>query len=163
MEENLNCELIQSIFQLKKIFHKGFSIENIDNKVSISEIVIMNEIIHNTKTPGTSNNNIDIADIKEYLSISKGAVSQKLSSLEKKGYIQRTINENNRRNLIITLTPKGKTLMKNHYSKFSNKLEKIVNRLGQDNVREIIQLVNKMTEITNEINNDIENDEKSLK
>ena len=149
MSQDLNCELIQSIFQFKKMIHKGFSLESLDNKVNMTELIIMNEIVNNTTDP---KDNVKISDIKKFLSISKGAISHNLASLEKKGYITRTINENNRRNVIVTLTDDGRAIMKEHYSQFTNKLEEIVSRLGEDNVKQLISIVNKMTEISTEIN-----------
>ncbi|MGD1818304.1 MAG: MarR family winged helix-turn-helix transcriptional regulator [Pleomorphochaeta sp.] len=155
MEQDLNCELIQSIFQLKKMMHKGFGFDPAHKKISATELIIMNEIIHNTKDP---EGNVKISDIKGFLSFSKGAVSQKLASLEKKGYIQRTINKNNRRNIIVTLTPEGHNLMKQHYAGFTNKLSQIISRLGEDNVKQMILLINKMIEITEDINNEATQD-----
>ncbi|MBK5200609.1 MAG: winged helix-turn-helix transcriptional regulator [Spirochaetaceae bacterium] len=151
MGQELNCELIQSIFQFKKMIHKGFNRESQNNKINMTELIIMNEIVNNTTDP---KDNVKISDLKGYLSISKGAISQNLSSLEKKAYIKRSINENNRRNIIVTLTPEGRKIMKEHYSQFTDKLTKIVSRLGEDNVKQMIKLVDKMTEISNEINNE---------
>ncbi len=151
MDKNLNCELIQSIFQFKKMIHKGFSLETLNNKINMTELIIMNEIVNNTFDP---TDNVKISDLKKYLSISKGAISQNLASLEKKGYIKRTIDESNRRNVIVTLTDEGREIMNEHYSQFSERLEKIVSRLGEENVKQMIKIVDQMTEISNEINNE---------
>lgn len=151
MERDLNSELIQSIFQFKKMIHKGFNKESLKSKISTTELIIMNEIVNNTTDP---KDNVKISDLKGYLSISKGAISQNLSSLEKKGFIKRALDEKNRRNVIVTLTPEGRKSMKEHYSQFTDKLAKIVSRLGEDNVKELIELVDRMTEISNEINSE---------
>jgi DNA-binding MarR family transcriptional regulator len=153
MAEDLKVELIQSIFYFKKMIHKEFSRESLNNKINMTELIIMKEIVNNTTM---SNENVEISDLKKYLSLSKGAISQSLSSLEKKGYINRKENENNRRSIIVTLTDNGRKIMKDHYSQFTDKIEKIVERLGEDNVKQLIKIVNKMTEISNEINQESE-------
>jgi DNA-binding MarR family transcriptional regulator len=45
----------------------------------------------------------------ETLSVSKAAVSQMLGSLEKRGFILRETDRDNRRRIIITVTKKGKS------------------------------------------------------
>lgn len=152
MDKNLNSKLIQSIFQFKRMIHKGFTFEPLNNKINMTELIIMKEIINNTVDP---KGNVKISDIKGYLSISKGAISQNLSSLEKKGYIKRTTDENNRRNVIITLTQEGREIIKEHYSQFNERLEKIISRLGEENVKQMIKIVDQMTEISNEIDNEL--------
>jgi len=152
MDKKLNCKLIQSIFQFKKMIHKGFNFETLNNKINMTELIIMNEIVNNTFDP---KDNVKISDLKKYLSISKGAISQNLASLEKKGYIKRTIDESNRRNVIVTLTAKGREIMKEHYSQFTERLGKIISRLGEENVKQMIKIVDQMTEISNEINNEL--------
>jgi len=48
-------------------------------------------------------------DISEYFGIDKGSISKTISSLEQKGYVQRQINQENRRSNIITITKKGRS------------------------------------------------------
>lgn len=81
-----------------------------------------------------------------------------LGSLEKKGFINRDIDKGNRRNLIVTLTPEGRRNLEHQYSEFSDRLEKIISRLGEDDVRQMVTIVNRMIEITNEIDRGEEND-----
>ncbi|NLK75625.1 MAG: MarR family transcriptional regulator [Clostridiales bacterium] len=47
-------------------------------------------------------------DVAEALKLDKTTVARALLSLEKKGYVERSINSNNRRKYILTLTQKGK-------------------------------------------------------
>ena len=77
-----------------------------------------------------------------------------LGSLEKKGYINRDIDKNNRRNLIVTLTPEGRGVLASQYDAFSGRLEKIISRLGADDVKQMITIVNRMIEITNELDSE---------
>ncbi len=50
----------------------------------------------------------------EYFDITKGAVSQIISRLEKKGYVEKRRNAEFTKEKIISLTPKGQLVYKNH-------------------------------------------------
>jgi len=65
-------------------FGKNNSVSN--SSINIPEYIIMKKIADN---PNDSNNNVTLLDIREYLSVSKAAVSQILKSLENKGFIKR--------------------------------------------------------------------------
>jgi DNA-binding MarR family transcriptional regulator len=47
-------------------------------------------------------------DVAEALKLDKTTVARAVSSLERKGYVERSINSDNRRKYILTLTQKGK-------------------------------------------------------
>lgn len=46
--------------------------------------------------------------ISEYIGLSNSRVSKVITAVENKGYIQRTINKNDKRQMFFSLTPKGK-------------------------------------------------------
>ncbi|MEI2397962.1 MarR family winged helix-turn-helix transcriptional regulator [Paenibacillus sp. FSL H8-0259] len=117
----------------------------------MTELVLMKGIADNSTD---SENNIGLPDVRGYLSISKAAVSQMLGTLEKKGYINRDLDKNNRRNLVVTLTPKGREILKNKDNEFNDRLDKIITHLGEDDVKQMITIVNRMIEYTNKLNNE---------
>lgn len=150
MDQNLKTELVHSIFQFKKLASSGLGMDISENKkgINMTELILMNEIVDNSHD---SQNNVELSDIKEFLLISKGAVSQIIGSLEKKGFINRNIDKNNRRKLIVTLTPEGRQILEYQYKKFVDRLETIIGRLGEEDVKQMIIIVNRMIKITNEI------------
>lgn len=152
MDKNLKDELIRTVFQFKKMTGAGFGIDatEIKSDINMTELVLMKGISDNSID---SESNIAMPDIRGYLSISKAAVSQMLRSLEKKGYINRDIDKNNRRNLIVTLTPKGREILSYTERKFEHKLEKIMTKLGEDDVKQLITIVNRLVEIVNNLDN----------
>ena len=157
MEQNLEVQLVQSIFQFKRLINSGLGMDATDNKNSLNmaELILMSGVANNT---ANSEGNVGMSDIRSYLQVTKGAVSQMLSSLEKKGFINRDINKSNRRNLIVTLTAEGRQILERQYGEFSDRLEKIISRLGEDDVRQMIAIVNRMIEITNDIEAGEKND-----
>ena len=157
MEQNLEVQLVQSIFQFKRLINSGLGMDATDNKNSLNmaELILMSGVANNT---ANSEGNVGMSDIRSYLQVTKGAVSQMLSSLEKKGFINRDINKSNRRNLIVTLTAEGRQILERQYGEFTDRLEKIISRLGEDDVRQMITIVNRMIEITNDIEAGEKND-----
>jgi len=141
------------MFLFRRLAGTGFGMDAVESKsdINMTGLILMNAIADNTADP---KNNVGLSDIRGYLSISKGAVSQMLGSLEKKGYINRDIDKNNRRNLIVTLTPEGRGVLASQYDAFSGRLEKIISRLGADDVKQMITIVNRMIEITNELDSE---------
>jgi len=125
------------------------------NSLNMAELILMSGVANNT---ANSEGNVGMSDIRSYLQVTKGAVSQMLSSLEKKGFINRDINKSNRRNLIVTLTAEGRQILERQYGEFTDRLEKIISRLGEDDVRQMITIVNRMIEITNDIEAGEKND-----
>lgn len=150
MDEKLKLQLMQSIFRFKRVLNSGLGIGEPKNQkgVNMTELLLMNAIVDNTENP---EDNVDLSEVREYLSISKGAVSQMLGSLEKKGFISRDIDKSNRRKIIITLTADGRKILERQYNEFSERLEEIIDRLGEDDTRQMIQIVNRMIDITNEL------------
>lgn len=150
MEKELEEQLVRSIFQFKRLAATGFGMDimNSSSQLNMTELMLMNEIADNTVSSG---NNVGISDVREYLSVSKPAVSQILNSLEKKGFILRDIDKRNRRNLIVTLTDAGRTVLESEFEKFNNKLKQIISFLGEEDVKKMIAIVNRMIEISNDL------------
>ncbi|WP_302192737.1 MarR family winged helix-turn-helix transcriptional regulator [uncultured Streptococcus sp.] len=153
MKKSLENELVQSIFRFKKLVSKGFGMDliNNNNQLNITELMLINEISDNTLN---SEGNVGISDVKEFLSVSKPAVSQMLSSLEKRGFLVRDVDKNNRRNVIVTLTDTGREVLSVELENFNIKLKKIISHLGEDDVKQMIEIVNRMILITNELNSE---------
>ena len=86
----------------------------------------------------------DLTAIGEYLSVSKSAVSQMLSSLEKKGYLTRKINVRNRRNIVVRLTHAGRVALRKQSAEFDERYENIVKDMDESEVNKIIEIINRL-------------------
>lgn len=56
--------------------------------------------------------NVSQDTISEYLVLDKGTIAKTLAKLEEKGLVQRTVNQQNRRENIVSLTERGKKEVK---------------------------------------------------
>jgi DNA-binding MarR family transcriptional regulator len=88
--------------------------------------------------------------IRNELSVTKPAVSQMLASLEKKGFLTREVNKENRRGIVLSLTKKGTRFIEKTQQKTEKRLTEIISRFGENETRELITLINRFLSIMEE-------------
>ena len=136
VDRDLQKDLVMSIMRFRRMMTSGFGsyISDSHAKINMSELVLMSAISDNSYG---SDDNVRMTDVSRFLSVSKAAVSQMLRSLENKGYITREVDRNNR--------------LEEQYGEFSRLLEMVVDRLGEDETREMIRIVDHMGSILDEL------------
>ena len=80
-------------------------------------------------------------DIQDRLSASKASISGMLASLEKKGFIRREIETENRRKIALSLTEDGKRELEAYKEPFNELIVAILEELGYDNSYALIGLL----------------------
>ncbi|MDR1950091.1 MAG: MarR family transcriptional regulator [Spirochaetaceae bacterium] len=85
--------------------------------------------------------------IRHKLCVTKAAVSQMLGVLEKKGYLTREVNKENRRRIILSLTNKGTVFLEKTSAETEDRLAGIISRFGKARTRQLIALVNHFSDI----------------
>ena len=88
-----------------------------------SEIHMINKI--------KQNEGIHVTGLANILNVTKGAVSQVVMKLEKKGLIQKEKDINNQSKLVLKVTAKGEIAYSNH-AKFHKKIDAMVNEIVKD-------------------------------
>ena len=117
--------------------------------INPGEMFFIKEIIAR-KSSGESSGNW-LTSMSEYLHISKAAVSQMLGSLEKKGFITRVTNPENRREIIVSVTKEGEKRVDEIQRLFDEKTDMFIERFGVDDTKELIRLIGKMTDVLEEV------------
>ena len=79
MFDNTKAELLHSLFVLKGLLSTEFS-KPAGDTLNIPEYIMMKMV---------SEGNSNLTEIREYLAVSKPAVSQMLSALEKRGLLEK--------------------------------------------------------------------------
>ena len=143
MSKELQNELVQAMFRLKKMMNRGLGRDTNNINITMSEFILMREVAENTKDVY---NPSALTEVREYLSVSKAAVSQMLNSLEKRGYILREIDPNNRRNIIVILTDEGRTAFEKRNQEFYDRFEMVIRGIGEKDVSQFIEMINKMSD-----------------
>lgn len=75
------------------------------------------------------------------------AASKKIRILEEKGLIERRISKTDRRNSYITLSEKGKAICEKERKRKNDWLLKVISRMGEDDMEQLITLSNRMFDI----------------
>lgn len=76
-------------------------------------------------------------DVARRLSVSKGTLTAKLNSLERKGYVERVHDKNDRRVTFLTLTNKGRLLYRAHNAIHKKIMTPYLRGLDDDNIANI--------------------------
>ncbi|EOL44720.1 hypothetical protein RV11_GL002469 [Enterococcus phoeniculicola] len=84
-------------------------------------------------------------DAKRFLAVSSSTLSEMITVLEKKEFVIRKINKENRRFTLIYLTEKGQKVMTELNRLFEEYCSKMTKKMTQDEVEIFEQLLNKLT------------------
>lgn len=82
---------------------------------------------------------IATGDIVSALDMTGGRVAGILRSLEKKGFISRRIDENDRRRIMVSPTPAGSEYVENGRELLRSRLSAIINAMGSESAENFIR------------------------
>jgi len=99
-----------------------------------------------------------LSEMRDYLCVSKAAVSQMLGTLESRGLITRETDPENRRTIIVRLTTEGRETIKRFEQGFDGHIGMVIERVGEKDTRELIRLINRITDIIGEIADESEDE-----
>jgi len=85
-------------------------------------------------------NNVLPSEISAALASSPARVSALLGTLEKKGQIERQIDPNNRRNILVSITDDGRARITAEMSKWAQVLEEVFSEMGEVDAKEYLRL-----------------------
>jgi DNA-binding MarR family transcriptional regulator len=88
-----------------------------------------------------------LSDITNSQFISKSGVSKMLSALEKKGYLVREPDKNNRRKIIVTLTTTGYKAIEHFDKIMDDYLTEFINVAGEDFLKQMFTLIDRMHQV----------------
>lgn len=147
MEINLETvKMIDSFKKLSESIHKLFD-SNEKSDLSMSETKLIETIdIANKK-----GELVNTSDIANNLRISKSAVSQCISKLERKGYIRRKINLKDKKIGYLYLTDACKTKYEEKKAKCNDIVARVIKHLGEDKIYKISNLIEELNMIVENI------------
>ncbi|MCR2033378.1 MarR family winged helix-turn-helix transcriptional regulator [Anaerofustis stercorihominis] len=79
--------------------------------------------------------------------LSRPAITQTLNSLEKKGYIIRVLEENDRRKFKVSITEDGKKIVDDAFEDRFLQLMEIANKLGEEKLKQLLDILKEIVEI----------------
>ena len=84
------------------------------------------------------------------LGVSVPAVSRTLRSLQGRGWIERTIDEDDRRSVRVSITPAGREKLLDNMSRVVGSLNRILSVFTEDEMRDVARLYSKFASATAE-------------
>lgn len=144
MEPGLKTAFISVIMRFKRI-DACYAFKT--NDVQFSELAILGKA---SAGCACTEKGVSVSEIGQALYLSKPAISQTLNNLEKKGYIIREIDRQDRRKILVTLTAEGNEKLKEDRHCFDLELNKALERFGTANTKKLIQLLDCLMDILDE-------------
>ena len=144
LDESLPGYVNDSIAILEKILTSdNFSVFERITRISRGEIFVLKILLFNngTSTP---------TEISEAMKSTKGRISAILNSLEKKGFIGREIDKDNRRNIIVTLSDSGRDYVVKELRECYRIVAHIFEELGEEDSNKFVELIERMFHLMNE-------------
>jgi DNA-binding MarR family transcriptional regulator len=86
-------------------------------------------------------------EISTAMNASSARVAMALKSLEAKGYVERRIDQTDRRKILVSITPLGRELVLSDREEMHNRMVVILKELGEADAAEFIRIVSRITEI----------------
>lgn len=147
METNENTtshKLLTTLIKLKRTNWHPNQVAGLTH----SEIMVLFAIDKNVK-PGEYG--IKVSHISHLLMVAPPTITQLINNLETNGFVQRNSDKADRRAVRIVLTEKGKETIKEAAQLFYASINGLVDYLGEDNSKQLIELLSKVINYINEI------------
>lgn len=88
------------------------------------------------------------SELSEALQSSPARISALLGVLEKKGEIERQIDKNNRRNILVSITDAGRERIKSELQEMQGFIARIFTDMGESDTEEFIRLLKVFSDLT---------------
>ena len=140
--ENKDILIVDSFRSLAKNIVNFFESDLLKkNNISCSELSMLKVLCENEKEK------MNITDLSNSLKITKSAVSQLVSKLEKKGFVKRKINLFDKKVNYITITEEARKGYEENTIKYNAVIEKVANQMGEKDSVELARLLEKLSNI----------------
>lgn len=140
----LQSELIKVMRRIKKI-KSNVSLEPlIYTEYNALELISR----YTREHPGAPG--IYVSELAGSMGIAPSAASRLLNAMEGKGFIAREVDAGDRRNTFVRLTPEGKEVFGRVAGEMEFLRERYVERMGYEDISELIKLWNKLADIMEE-------------
>ena len=131
-------ELLENLTNLKKM---DIELTHQKGDLSTNERIAL-FIIHNLG----KEDKISLTVIRNKMKIAPSTITPIITSLEKRGLVERRIDEQDRRNIYVNLSKKGKILTQKIDEELKRVLLEYINYMGEENIEELIKLITKTKE-----------------
>jgi DNA-binding MarR family transcriptional regulator len=86
-------------------------------------------------------------DISDTMGISSARTAAALNNLEHKGFVTREIDKDDRRRILVKITPEGKAFAQKHLQDVIQNTAEMLSLLGEEDAKEYIRITEKLADI----------------
>ena len=91
------------------------------------------------------------SELANAMNTSTARVAMALKSLESKGLLQRRVDKEDRRKVLVSITEQGNEFVLSEREDMRNKMTLIISELGEEDARTYIRIIERITEIAERI------------
>lgn len=136
--DNSRKEIIQNLFNAFDQFNKLDWNQSPVAGLKRSEVFTLFSI---KRIMDSKSSSVKITDISKSLGVAPPTITQLITGLKQKGYVERSINTNDRRSVQIVLTEKGWHAIDKASNVFNKYFEGVVEYLGEEKSNELVNLL----------------------
>lgn len=111
-----------------------------------SEFVMLMTVESKIDENGTTT----VSQISNEMRMTNSAASKTIGVLEDNGFVQKKVNKNDKRQVYIEITEKGKKKLEMIKAEMDGFTNAVFDRFGKENADKLLELIEKMYEITSE-------------
>ncbi len=134
-------DLYEDLFRAMNQFHK-LKFSDMMQNMSKADFIVMNVIMNKGKE-----DKMTISELAAIARMLPSAISRTLKGLEEKGYVERTINKQDRRNTYVELTEEGKKQTREVRQVMRGFGKTVMAKLDEHEVNELILYLNNIYSI----------------
>lgn len=143
MESDLCERLAGALFRMRPSSHQ-FSKEM---NIAKGEFMLLWHI----GIPNRFAGDLTVSDIQKKLGLTMPAISQMLKNLESKNLIERSVDKNDRRRVIVKVMPEGEKILEEMKNSIDQTIGEAIARMGEQQCEQLITLILKFANIMEEI------------
>lgn len=136
--DKLIDDLMKVFMGFKKVKSHGFAhCEGLTHNEKLI-MFILHDISKDSK--------VSLADLRKRMELAPSTITPLIAGLEEKGFIERNIDKEDRRNIYLEISSKGKEHMNHVQKQIKLSLSEYINYMGDTDTKELIRLMSKTTE-----------------
>jgi DNA-binding MarR family transcriptional regulator len=140
MNDNLIKRYIQTMFRFRKTLMGAPKMVS----VNMNELFVLSGIANGEFG---EDNGINLSEIERQAQITKAAISQMLTSLDKRGLVVRETDRANRRKITVELTAAGKRVLSEAQNGVMARLGDVLVRFGEDKTERLLVMLNELLDM----------------
>lgn len=143
MRNDIAHNLLEAFFQFRRLRLSQSLIEGL----SLSEVRVL---FHLRKAAEAQRAGTKVSELSGMMQVTPPTVTQLISDLEARGYVERAMDRDDRRAVRVSLTEKGEVAMAKAHEAIADSFRGLVEYLGEEESRQMVDLLRKTFTYLNE-------------